>query len=230
MPSAPPPRRGRRPASYREAADLYLRPALGHVRLTDLRDHHFRDLAAAMRKINRPEADADGSDLLRRLLAAQAVRDGRRYSARPLTDARIKRVLAVASSWLADLVPHTLAVNPAAAVKVGKGRKVKPLLWTAARIGLWRGTGQIPGPVMVWSAAHCGGFLDSIEGDRLYALYHLAAYWGLRRSELCGLPPVRFHDLRHGSASMLLAAGQPLNVVSEIMGHATVAFTADVLR
>lgn len=106
-------------ASYREAADLYLRPALGHVRLVDLRDHHFRDLAAAMRKVNRPEADADGSDLLRRLLAARATRDGQRTSTRPLTDGRIKRVLAVASSSLADLVPHVLAVNPAA--KVGKG-------------------------------------------------------------------------------------------------------------
>ena len=68
-----------------------------------------------MRLINRPEADADGSDLLRRLLAARATRDGARYSTRPLTDARIKRVLAVASSSLADLVPHVLAVNPAAA-------------------------------------------------------------------------------------------------------------------
>lgn len=43
-----------------------------------------------------------------------------------------------------------------------------------------------------------------------------------------GLPPVRFHDLRHGSASMLLAAGVPLKVVSQIMGHSTSAFTADV--
>ncbi len=43
-----------------------------------------------------------------------------------------------------------------------------------------------------------------------------------------GLPPVRFHDLRHGSASMLLAAGVELKVVSQIMGHATSAFTADV--
>ena len=60
-------------------------------------------------------------------------RNARRTSTRPLTDARIRRVLAVASSSLADLVPHVLAVNPAAAVKVGKARKVKPLLWTAAR-------------------------------------------------------------------------------------------------
>jgi integrase len=40
---------------------------------------------------------------------------------------------------------------------------------------------------MVWSPAQCGAFLDSIEAERLYALYHLAAYWGLRRSELVGL-------------------------------------------
>jgi len=311
-------------ASYREAVELYLRPGCGHLKLTDLRDHHFRDLAAAMRLINRPEADEDRSDLLRRLLAARAVRDGKRSSTRPLTDGRIKRVLAVASSSLSDLVPHTLAVNPAAVVKLGKGRKVKPLLWTAARVERWRETGQVPGRLMVWSAEQCGQFLDTAEGERLFALFHLDAHYGLRRSELAGLcwsdvdlatrrvhvrqaqvdddlddtksedseriitidqgaadvlrawrkvqlaerlawgaewtdsgrvftredgtplrpewiserfitlytraglPPVRFHDLRHGSASMLLAAGVPLKVVSQIMGHATSAFTADI--
>jgi integrase len=43
-----------------------------------------------------------------------------------------------------------------------------------------------------------------------------------------GLPPVRLQDLRHGSASMQVAAGVPIKVVSQIMGHATSAFTADV--
>lgn len=43
-----------------------------------------------------------------------------------------------------------------------------------------------------------------------------------------GLPPIRFHDLRHGTASMLLAARQPPKVISELLGHATVAFTMDV--
>jgi integrase len=43
-----------------------------------------------------------------------------------------------------------------------------------------------------------------------------------------GLPPVRFHDLRHGAATMLIAAGQPVKVVSEILGHSTAAFTMDV--
>ena len=42
-----------------------------------------------------------------------------------------------------------------------------------------------------------------------------------------GLPHVRFHDLRHGAASMLLAQGVTLKVVSETLGHSGIAVTAD---
>ena len=38
---------------------------------------------------------------------------------------------------------------------------------------------------------------------------------------------VRLHDLRHGQASLMLAAGVPLAVVSKRLGHSTVAITAD---
>ena len=223
--------------------------------------------------------------------------------------------MAVASSSLTDLVPHVLVVNPAAGLgrKLGRGRKARPLLWTPPRIARWRETGQVPAAVMVWGREECGAFLDGIESDRLYALYHLAAYYGLRRSELCGLcwpdvdlttrrvhvrqaqvddeldstksedsdriitlrawrktqlgermawsgvwedtgrvftredgaalvpgsvsrhfgtvvarlglPPVRLHDLRHGAATLLLAAGQPPKVISETLGHSNVSFT-----
>ncbi|HEX3959592.1 MAG TPA: hypothetical protein VHZ03_23650 [Trebonia sp.] len=77
--------------------------------------------------------------------------------------------MAVASSSLTDLVPHVLAVNPAAGLgrKLGKGRKTKPLLWTAARVKRWRETGQVPARVMVWGREHCGAFLDAIEDERL---------------------------------------------------------------
>jgi integrase len=313
--------------SYREAIELYFKPGLRHVRLVDLRDHHFRDLYAALRLINRPEQDGDRGDLLRRLLQARATRDGKKISTRQLSDARIKRIHAVGLSALSDAVPHTLPFNPAASVKPGgrRGtRKVRPLLWTAPRVEQWQKSGEVPATVMVWSAAQCGAFLDHAADERLYSLYHLAAYYGLRRSELAGLawadvvlaaprvhirraqvddrldstksqeserqividentasvlkawrktqleervacgsawtdtgrvftredgtplrpgwistrfaalaaeagqPPVRFHDLRHGTATVLLAARQPVKVISEILGHSTSAFTADV--
>ena len=41
------------------------------------------------------------------------------------------------------------------------------------------------------------------------------------------LPKVRFHDLRHTHASLLLQAGEHAKVVSERLGHSSVAFTLD---
>lgn len=42
-----------------------------------------------------------------------------------------------------------------------------------------------------------------------------------------GLPAQRFPDLRHAAATFLIARGVPLRVVMEIMGHSTIATTAD---
>jgi integrase len=46
-------------------------------------------------------------------------------------------------------------------------------------------------------------------------------------AEEIGLPPVRLHDLRHGAASLMLAAGVPMKVVQETLGHSSVTLTAD---
>jgi integrase len=44
------------------------------------------------------------------------------------------------------------------------------------------------------------------------------------------LPRIRFHDLRHTHATLLLKAGVPLKVVSERLGHSTPAFTMAVYQ
>jgi hypothetical protein len=41
------------------------------------------------------------------------------------------------------------------------------------------------------------------------------------------LPRIRLHDVRHSYASAALAAGIPAKVVSERLGHATIAITMD---
>ncbi|MBA2307999.1 MAG: site-specific integrase [Pseudonocardiales bacterium] len=181
---------------------------------------------------------------------------------------------------------------------------------------------------MVWRPDHLGAFLDHAAEHRLYALWHLIAFRGLRRGEACGLewpevdfkrgavtiirerivvdgdvcedtpksnagervialdegtvaalkahrkqqladrmawgeawvesgkvfcredgsplhpnavsdmfiddltvaaglPPIRLHDLRHGAASLMLAAGVDMKVVQETLGHSSVVLTAN---
>jgi integrase len=43
-----------------------------------------------------------------------------------------------------------------------------------------------------------------------------------------GVPRIRFHDLRHVSATLDLAAGTPITDVSKRLGHATVSMTLNV--
>ena len=42
------------------------------------------------------------------------------------------------------------------------------------------------------------------------------------------LPVIRLHDLRHTHATLLLAAGEPVKVVSERLGHASATITLTV--
>ena len=47
----------------------------------------------------------------------------------------------------------------------------------------------------------------------------------LRRA---GLRKIRFHDLRHSCASLLLDQGVDLIVIKELFGHAHISITADI--
>jgi len=43
-----------------------------------------------------------------------------------------------------------------------------------------------------------------------------------------GLPHMRFHDLRHSAATILLSMGVNIKVVQEILGHANISMTLDI--
>ena len=59
---------------------------------------------------------------------------------------------------------------------------------------------------------------NPVHAESLYQLFDRQ----LRRMDL---PRIRFHDLRHTHASLLVAAGAPNKVVSERLGHANPGFT-----
>ncbi len=60
-----------------------------------------------------------------------------------------------------------------------------------------------------------------LRPERLTRSFHAAVV-------ASGLPPIRLHDLRHGAASLALAAGADLKTVQELLGHSTIITTADI--
>lgn len=61
---------------------------------------------------------------------------------------------------------------------------------------------------------HNSESIVSISGKAIYCRFR-------RMCTKLGLPPYRFHDLRHVNASVLMAAGAPNKYVQERMGHST---------
>ena len=46
-------------------------------------------------------------------------------------------------------------------------------------------------------------------------------------ADRAGLPPIRLHDLRHGTATHALTAGVDMKTVSDLLGHSSITITAD---
>jgi len=234
------------------------------------------------------------------------------------------------ASIAAFITQQILTFNPAAHVELDPVRKPKALVWTDALVARWEQTGEKPSPVMVWTPEQTGAFLDFLAEDRLYAVWHLIAFRGLRRGEACaqpwsetnlddhsltvsaqlvqdgwevetsepktdsgfrvvaldddtvnvlkqhreqqdadreewgsawvetgmvftqedgswihpgkvtdlferlvaasGLPPIRLHDLRHGAATLMLAAGIDVKIVSDTLGHSDTRITRDIYQ
>ncbi len=164
-------------ADYRDSIDRYLIPRLGHLKLIDLRAAHITAAYDAMRR-DRTEAVKAAEEINVQRRAEAAAKNKVKHSGRPrvahlvpvprplgpLTMRRIHNTLsgALKSAVKAGLIPR----NPAPDAELPKAVQPK---------------------VKVWNAEQLGAFLDAIEGHRLYPLYHLAAFAGMRRGELCGI-------------------------------------------
>jgi integrase len=60
-----------------------------------------------------------------------------------------------------------------------------------------------------------------LDGPNMLRTYH-------RVVDKAGLPRIRFHDLRHTAATLLLRRGVHPKIVSEMLGHSPVAITLDI--
>jgi integrase len=72
-----------------------------------------------------------------------------------------------------------------------------------------------------------GGFLNP---DRFSRRFTRALATCASQADAPALPMIRIHDLRHTHATLLLAAGVPVKVVSERLGHSTVTITMEIYQ
>lgn len=332
---------------YETDVRVHLKPRIGHHRLDRLRVSHLSDMFTAISDANAEilEQNAQRRAAVDELAtvpwkglqnraqrkvmkeAIDAMPPFRRVTG-PATRLHIKATLRAS---LNDAIgQQILTFNPAAHVELDPVRKPKALVWTDERVAKWQRTGEKPSSVMVWTPNQTGAFLDFVAEDRLYAMWHLIAFRGLRRGEACGqpwsetnldahsltvssqlvqdgwdvessepqtdsgfrvialdddtvnvlkrhrerqdadreewgtawvetglvftqengswlhpgkvtnlferlvaasgLPPIRLHDLRHGAATLMLAAGVDVKVVSDTLGHSDTRITRDIYQ
>ena len=165
--------------SYESHVRLYLRPHLGTLRRDRLRVEHLDVMFEAIVERNELIAEYRASGDPRKVAAVKWQR--------PVGPSSLHRIKETLRAVLRPFVDQGLLThNVAKLVELPPAVRPKPKLWTPERVAKWRRTGEVPYPVMVWTAAQTGHFLDFIVHHPLYALYHLIAYTGLRRGEACG--------------------------------------------
>ncbi|MFJ8138894.1 tyrosine recombinase XerC [Streptomyces sp. NPDC096013] len=190
---------------YASHIRVHLKPRIGHVRLDRLNVGHLVEMFDAIADENeviaaenearreqiarcKPSKPGRPVEAERKLLAAERAKLDEMKPFRKITGPAsrqaIRRTLRAALN--SAIAQQLITFNPASHVELESGRRPKPLLWTDERVRRWRVTGQIPGPVMVWTPQQFGAFLDAAEGDRLYAIFHLMGIRGLRRGEAVG--------------------------------------------
>ncbi|MFD5252878.1 tyrosine recombinase XerC [Streptomyces bobili] len=190
---------------YASHIRVHLKPRIGHIRLDRLNVGHLVEMfdgiaddneviaaenEARREQIARCKPSKPGRPVgaERKLLAAERAKLAEMKPFRKITGPAsrqaIRRTLRAALN--SAIAQQLITFNPASHVELESGKRPKPLLWTDERVRRWRATGEIPGPVMVWTPQQFGAFLDAAEGDRLYAIFHLMGTRGLRRGEAVG--------------------------------------------
>ncbi|MFG1885966.1 tyrosine-type recombinase/integrase [Micromonospora sp. NPDC049102] len=175
---------------YESIVRVHLIPHLGEVPLDKLRTSHVRAMFAAIERRNDDirAAKTSPDPAVRRSAAG----------VRPTGPTTRQRIRACLRKAINDALADELIVgsNPAALVKT-PGDRPLPIVWEDERVQRWKDTGQVPGPVMVWTDAQLVDFLDHAarHAPDLHPMWHYMAYRGPRRGEACGLrdSEVRLH-------------------------------------
>ena len=199
-----------------------------------------RNPAAAVKRprVTRREADYLSSEQVRAVLsAAQSTRYAPLFEL--LVNTGLRRGEALALQWSdIDLEAGTLRVRGTLArvngslevtePKTAKSKRTVPLSEPAVQILRAIRLEQAQERLRAGSWWHQTGYVFTTSSGEPYEPRNaLRAFKAAAKR--AGLPTsVGLHTLRHTAASVMLENGVPLKIVSEILGHASVAITGDI--
>lgn len=212
--------------SYRQQIDSRWIPRIGHHRLDRLNGSHvqaaFDAIAAEAETIadqnaQRPAVLAESKTAWREhrtpdACCARALLKQMPPFRRVQNAATLVRYRACLRSALTDACKQSqypVTENATKNVYLASGRCPKPRIWTDARVALWRETGQVPFPVMVWTGQQTTAFLKEAKGHPFYPAYLIIAYTGLRRGEACAL---RWSDID-------FTTGRRIEITQQLVQH-----------
>jgi integrase len=102
--------------------------------------------------------------------------------------------------------------------------KLSPTALEALRSHLERQLGEIDQAGDLWRE---NGLIFASESGEHLKRHYITTHRFKPLLKRAGLPQIRFHDLRHTCATLLLTKNVNPKVVSEMLGHATIAITLD---
>ncbi|MEV7441020.1 tyrosine-type recombinase/integrase [Streptomyces sp. NPDC091204] len=208
-------------ARYEVDLRCHLKPRIGHIRLDRLTVQHLDGMFEGIAETNEEILEANvmrrtavdelkaipwkGQENRARRKALKAAIDAMppfRRVTNPATQKHIRDTLR--ASLNVAIGRGALTFNPASYVELPTVQRPKALVWTAERVEEWLRTGARPSAVMVWTPEQAGAFLDFLAdtNQRLYGVFHLITFRGLRRGEACG---VRKADYARASRLMTIA-------------------------
>jgi integrase len=212
-------------ANYRGHVKNVWKPKLGHLRLRDVRRHHIEKV---LRELAKPIPGGEPADSRQKSMRCT----GETKAGAPCGRWAIrgsdrcprhggKAVQRTAPGRPSGHAGRRVPKRSASTIE-SYHRTIRAALAAAQRRGLITlnpAEGSMdavpekePRDLTVWEPDQTARFLDHVAGDRLSALFEVAAYTGLRRAELCGL---RWSDIDEDGAG--LSVGQTLVELSSEM-------------
>ncbi len=260
-------------ARYRGLVDTHMLPAIGHLRLTQLKPVHVDRLTAGMMNAGRSPQTANHAravlrtalnDALRQGLVAQnaaALAAPRRFQPKPIEPMRPEEASAILDAFQGNPLQAIIATAIWTGMRLGEllaltwdrvdlDRRELLVMQSMTRVGgethlLTTKTRKsaravpmsdlsVPSLLRIGSdnargELAAGPSWDMSFGDLVFTTVHgeplkgtNVAHMFRKTMQRAGMRPRRFHDLRHGAATLWLAAGADLKTVSALLGHSQI--------